>query len=435
MDRPRFSIRLYPSVVISSVVVLLGTASLNNARGQGFYTHPALPNGHKVVGPPAAASWGRGRLDVVVTGEDGLVYHRYYAANASGPAEGWEAYPALPGNHRAVGPPAVASWGYGRLDFAVTGDDGLVYHRYYCEPHDILLETATFLTNPLAYALKAELNPRGYYGPAEGWEAYPALPGGHRVVGPPAISSWGDGRLDFVVTGDDGLVYHRYYAANAYGPAEGWEAYPALPGGHRVVGPPAVASWGDGRLDFVAIGDDGLVYHRYYAANAYGPAEGWEAYPALPGGHRVVGPRMVKARGPDLLSFYVFGDDGALYHRYWADDYGPAEGWDRQSLQTNLHITDFSIMTSDKFAYAAAKMPTFLDFWTAFEAAQKVCDKLRPDFEIRVERAKQAIREWSCPFGSRCMDVGPADKANAAGERHEKNERGGKKIGVFRLLH
>ena len=230
----------------------------------------------------------------------------------------------------------------------------------------------------------------------------PRRPPGRRATG---HLLWGDGRLDFVVTGDDGLVYHRYYAANAYGPAEGWEAYPALPGGHRVVGPPAVASWGDGRLDFVAIGDDGLVYHRYYAANAYGPAEGWEAYPALPGGHRVVGPRMVKAHGPDLLSFYVFGDDGALYHRYWADDYGPAKGWDRQSLQTNLHITDFSIMTSDKFAYAAAKMPTFLDFWTAFEAAQKVCDKLRPDFEIRVEGLTR-------PYGN-----GHARSAHAYGRR------------------
>ena len=115
MDRPRFSIRLYPSVVISSVVVLLGTASLNNARGQGFYTHPALPNGHKVVGPPAAASWGRGRLDVVVTGEDGLVYHRYYAANASGPAEGWEAtrpspVTAEPSGHRPSPLGDTAAW-------------------------------------------------------------------------------------------------------------------------------------------------------------------------------------------------------------------------------------------------------------------------------------------------------------------------------------
>ena len=420
MDRPRISIRLF-----ASVVVLLGTVSLNNAMGQGFYTHPDLPNGHQVVGPPAIASWGRGRLDFVVTGDDGLVYHRYWAKKAPnigatfvqgplahvvgigrksppketyGPPEGWEAYPALPNGHRVVGPPAIASWGFNRLDFVVTGDDGLVYHRYWANA----------------------------YGPAEGWEAYPALPNGRRVVGPPAIASWGADRLDFVVTGDDGLVYHRYWA-NAYGPAEGWRAYPALPNGRRVVGPPAIASWGPDRLDFVVTGDDGLVYHRYWA-NAYGPAEEWEAYPALPNGRRVVGPREIISRAPDRLSFFVTCDDGHVYHRYWDNAYGPAKEWNSLRIDSDSTI-GLSRMKSENFVYASASIDEIFLVKEIWDAAKDFCKALEPVVDDVRRRMNQGD-----PFADACSDY-DKDSGNAAGERYEKNERGGKKIAVFTLLH
>ena len=170
------------------------------AKGKdlGLQTHPDLPDGHRIVGLPSVASWGPGRLDFVVTGDDGIVYHRYYDKGGFGPPEKWEAYPALPDGHRVVGPPSIVSWGPDRLDFVVTGDDGIVYHRYY----------------------DLAMNPDTGYGPPDGWEAYAALPGGHRVVGSPSIVSWGPGRLDFLVTGDDGIVYHRYHDMGNYGPPE-----------------------------------------------------------------------------------------------------------------------------------------------------------------------------------------------------------------------
>jgi RNA polymerase sigma factor (sigma-70 family) len=112
-----------------------------------------------------------------------------------------------------------------------------------------------------------------------GLQMHPDLPNGHHMVGLPSVASWGPGRLDFLVTGDDGIVYHRYHEKGSFSPPEGWEACPALPGGHRVVGPPRMVSLGSGVLRFFVTGDDGVVRHRSWSFRSYDPEDGWKDCP------------------------------------------------------------------------------------------------------------------------------------------------------------
>jgi hypothetical protein len=117
-----------------------------------------------------------------------------------------------------------------------------------------------------------------------GPQMHPDLPNAHRIVGLPSAASWGPGRLDFVATGDDGLVYHRYYdqginPGSGYGPPGGWEDFPALPNGHRVAGPLRIVSFGTACLRFFVTGYDGVEHHRSWLIRGYEPEGGWKDYP------------------------------------------------------------------------------------------------------------------------------------------------------------
>ena len=265
-----------------------------------------LPNGHHMVGLPSVTSWGPGRLDFLVTGDDGIVYYRHHDKGRFSPPKGWEDYPALPDGHRVVGAFSVTSWGPGRLDFLVTGDDGIVYHRYY---------DLTF-------------NPDTGYGPPDGWEAYPRCQAAIALWGRRGWCRGGLSGPDFLVTGDDGIVLSPLSRHGQLWPARWLGGIPALPGGHRVVGPPNIASWGPGRLDFLVTGDDGIVYHRYHDMGRYGPPEEWEAYPALPGGPSRCGAASITSWGHGRLDFLVTGDAVRLSPRSRQGSYGPPDAWE-----------------------------------------------------------------------------------------------------------
>ncbi len=195
--------------------------------------HPPLPGGVGIVGA-AIASWGSGRFDVFATGNDGRVYHRWWDngyfpnPNYAPDPHDWEVHPPLPGDHRIVGA-AIASWGSGRFDVFATGNDGRVYHRWWDNG---------YFPNP------------NYAPDPHDWEVHPPLPGDHRIVDGPGITSWGPDRFDLFVTGDDSCVYHRWWGGTTYWPNPNWppdpadwELHPPLPDGQRIVGAPAIASW------------------------------------------------------------------------------------------------------------------------------------------------------------------------------------------------
>jgi hypothetical protein len=79
--------------------------------------------GGKLAAPPAAASWGYPRMDVLVQGTDSALYHAWSTAATINGNWQWE---GLGG--KITGTPAAVTWGVNRLDAFVRGKDNHLWH-------------------------------------------------------------------------------------------------------------------------------------------------------------------------------------------------------------------------------------------------------------------------------------------------------------------
>jgi hypothetical protein len=103
--------------------------------------------------------------------------------------------------------------------------------------------------------------------PSSKWGTWQAL--GGDLVEAPAVSSWGNGRLDVFVRGTDDQLWHMYYWN---GPDwSGWE-----PLGGSITSSPAAVSWGSDRIDIFARGGDGHLWHMSWN-------NGWTGWEPLGG--------------------------------------------------------------------------------------------------------------------------------------------------------
>jgi len=210
--------------------------------------------GGVAVGAPAVASWGPGRIDVFVAGSDQELWHRSFDNG------GWSGWQPLGGVLKSS--PAVASWAPGRLDILVRGSDDALYHLFW---HN-------------------------------GWSQWEAL--GGALTSAPAAASWAQGRLDVFGRGTDGALHHRFWDGSS------WSTWEWLGGG--LGSAPAVAAWGSNRLDVFVRGTDGALYHTSWAG-AWSP---WEWL----GGVLTTGPG-VATWGPGQLDVFVGGSDSQVWHR------------------------------------------------------------------------------------------------------------------------
>jgi hypothetical protein len=77
------------------------------------------------MGSPAAISWDRGRLDIVVRGQTSSLWHKCWDGQQWLPSKAtW--LPLLGKSHNQA---VLASWGPGRLDVFVRGLDQGVYTK------------------------------------------------------------------------------------------------------------------------------------------------------------------------------------------------------------------------------------------------------------------------------------------------------------------
>ena len=119
----------------------------------------------------------------------------------------------------------------------------------------------------------------------------------------PAVASWSSNRLDVIVRGQDGAVWHRWYAGS-------WSGWEALGGG--TVSSPAAVSWGAGRLDVFLQGNDNGLWHMWYQG-------GWSRWESL-GGVLSSGPAAA-SRASGQIDVIVRGGDGAFYQKSWTGSY------------------------------------------------------------------------------------------------------------------
>jgi hypothetical protein len=97
--------------------------------------YPAVTVAAPLTGPPAACSWGRGRLDVFVRGARGQVLHKWWDGKA------WSPFLSLgmpmDAQRRflpSTGTLAACNGGTGRLDVFTRAVDGNLYHAHIEEP-------------------------------------------------------------------------------------------------------------------------------------------------------------------------------------------------------------------------------------------------------------------------------------------------------------
>lgn len=232
----------------------------------------------------AVTSWAEGRLDIVARHIDGTVLHKG--------RENEEWFPSSLEWHRLGGQivhsPAAVSWRPGRLDIVVHGKDDQVWHKCW-DDH------------------------RGGWSPVgENWRSL-----GGKIVDSPAVVSWGPGRLDIVVHGRDGRVWHKSWdeTRGTWSPQEGWATL-----GGQMIGSPAAVSWGPGRLDIIVHGRDGRVWHKSWdeTRGDWSPkGDDWRAL-----GGNILGSPSVASWGPGRLDIVAHGSDHRVWHKSWDEAKG-----------------------------------------------------------------------------------------------------------------
>ena len=123
-------------------------------------------------------------------------------------------------------------------------------------------------------------------------------------------ASWGPNRLDILARGLDGAMWHKWWDGNQWG---GWESL-----GGQIVGAPSVVFWGPNRLDVLARGLDGAMWHRWWDGNQWG---GWESL-----GGQIVGSPKAVAWSANRLDILALGLDGSVWHKWW--DGNQWGGWE-----------------------------------------------------------------------------------------------------------
>jgi len=230
---------------------------------------------------PVASTWGVGRLDVFVSGTDGILYHRFMNNSVWQP---WEGLAGPPG-HTVTSQASAVSTDTGAVDVFVRGGDLALWHRRYAA------------------------------GVWEGWQRL----GGVLATAPSAVAV-GAGKIDVFVQGTDNRLY-----VDASDGAGGWSW--SAPGG-LIADVPVAVSTSSGAADAFVRGADGALWR-------WSTSSGW----AFLGG-RIAARPAATVRSGAIIDVFVDGIDGSLWH--WSSRSGGA--WEglggRMTLSPSSVSTD-----------------------------------------------------------------------------------------------
>jgi len=147
--------------------------------------------------------------------------------------------------------------------------------------------------------------------------------GGTFPLGPvgPAVASWGQDRLDAFAIGLDFAMYHKWADGVIMHTNDWHPEYPKWESlGGSFQSEPAVASWGPNRLDVFALGLDNRVYRKFWNG-AWNPAL-WQQV----GTREFKSAPAVVSAGPKRLDLFALGLDDAMYHS-WSNDGVDFQKW------------------------------------------------------------------------------------------------------------
>ncbi len=150
---------------------------------------------------------------------------------------------------------------------------------------------------------------------------------GHYGVERLVVGQNQDGRLEIFAVGSDGALWHKYQTTPNSGSWSGWANLGKPPGG-LLLSTLAVGRNKDGRLEVVAIASDGALWHRYQKKPNQGPWIGWGSMGKPPGITKFISTPVIGQNQDGRLEVFVFGSDGALWHRYQPKpSAGPWSSW------------------------------------------------------------------------------------------------------------
>ena len=280
---------------------------------------------------PKAVSWGKDRTDIFAVGDRAL-YHKFWDGHSWQPAEtDWESV----GWGLLNQPLAVTTWGVDRLDiFGITFDKQLC-HKYWDgsswspgdDSFEILASDITFIFGVAAvswgpnridiFGIGEEFQLLHIYWDGSQWSKIEDFEGTFITL--PTVISWGENRLDVFIVDADGELYHKYWDGYQ------WSGYENL--GHlgheesgrlEISSQVAATSWGENRLDIVAMDEDNRYFYKYWSGSQWYPSvKGW--YPKQ---GDFQSPPSIVSWGENRLDIFGVDTQDQLAHQTW---YG--SGW------------------------------------------------------------------------------------------------------------
>jgi spore germination protein YaaH len=187
------------------------------------FTAPWTSLGAVLSAGPDAASWGPGRVDVIVKGGNNGLWQASMNGNAL------SSWMSLGGG--LTSDPGVVSWGPNRIDVLARGTDNGLWHIWW---------------NGTTWS---------------GW-----YPMGGIITSGPDVSSWSVNRLDVFARGQNNGLWHQSWNGSSW---SGWQSL-----GGVITSDPTAVSWGPNRIDIFARGQDNGLWHMSW--NGYGWS-GWES--------------------------------------------------------------------------------------------------------------------------------------------------------------
>lgn len=211
--------------------------------------------GGVIISKPNAVSWGPNRIDVVATGTDSQVFHKWWNGSS------WNGWEPLGGTIQ--GAPSICSWANGRLDIFAVGTNHHLFHKW-------------------------------YQGGWSGWEDLGGL-----LSSEPACVSWGNNRIDIFARGMNSSMWHLWWD----GAWHGWEDL-----GGIITSAPAVSSWAVGRLDCFARGTNNHLFHKWFQ-------NGWSNWEDL--GSQVFDNPGAVSWGLNRIDVFFPGVNYNMMHKWW----------------------------------------------------------------------------------------------------------------------
>lgn len=230
-------------------------------------------------------SWAVDRLDVFGIARDGELYHKYWDGSVWNPSG--DQLERLAPNFGFNSGAAAVSWGHNRIDVFAIGDEENMVHIYWDGSQWSKIEDLGGLfhghTAPTAiaraqnrldvFAVDSSSGTLAHkYWDGSQWSDWGAL-GGKDLQGTVAATSWGENRMDLVALGDDEQYYYKFWDGHQWNPSvSDW-----YPKNGSFVSPPAMVSWGENRLDIYGVdSDEELGHQTWYGSGWYPAADKWE---------------------------------------------------------------------------------------------------------------------------------------------------------------